>query len=124
MNVVDSSGWLEYFSDSDRASFFQKPIEDTKNLIVPVISIYEVFKKLLSTVNEEVALTAIAHMQSGKIINLDSEIAMNAAKLSFENKIPMADSIILATSIQCNATLWTQDEDFKDYKGKIKYFPK
>ena len=124
MNVVDSSGWLEYFSDTDRAKLFQKPIEDTGNLIVPVISIYEVFKKILSFTNEDTALTAVAHMQMGHVVDLDTEISINAAKISHEQKIPMADSIILATSLQFGATLWTQDEDFRNFKGKVKYFSK
>ena len=124
MNVVDSSGWLEYFSDTNRARFFQKPIEDIGSLIVPAISIYEVFKKILSFANEDTALTAVAHMQMGQVVDLDTEISINAAKISHEFKIPMADSIILATSIQFDAILWTQDEDFRNYKGKVKYFPK
>ena len=124
MNVVDSSGWIEYFADSKRAPLFSKPIENTSKLIVPVITIYEVFKKLLSSTNEDIALTAIAHMQMGKVIELDQELAIVAAKISFENKIPMADSIIFSTALQYNATLWTQDEDFQRVTGKIKYFPK
>ncbi len=124
MNVVDSSGWLEYFADSDRANLFAKPIEDTENLIIPSISIYEVFKKLLLGFNEDIALTAIAHMQMGQIIDLDQDLSMTAARISVEEKIPMADSIIWATSLRYKATLWTQDEDFSKLKGKLKYFPK
>ena len=124
MNVVDSSGWLESFADSKRASLFARPIEDTKNLVVPVISIYEVFKKLISTLDEAIALTAVAHMQMGLVVDLDQEISMMAARISIDNKLPMADSIILTTALKFNATLWTQDEDFRGLKGKIKYFPK
>lgn len=124
MNVVDSSGWLEYFADSDRADLFAKPIEDTEHLIVPSISVYEVFKKLLIEFNEDTALTAIAHMQIGKVIDLDQDLAMTAASISVEEKIPMADSIIWATTLRHGATLWTQDEDFKNIKGNVKYFSK
>ncbi|PKL33314.1 MAG: VapC toxin family PIN domain ribonuclease [Spirochaetae bacterium HGW-Spirochaetae-10] len=124
MNVVDSSGWLEYFADSDRADLFAKPIEDTEHLIVPSISVYEVFKKLLIEFNEDIALTAIAHMQIGKVIDLDQDLAMTAARISVEEKIPMADSIIWATALRYGATLWTQDEDFKNIKGNVKYFSK
>ncbi|EHQ07417.1 type II toxin-antitoxin system VapC family toxin [Leptonema illini] len=124
MNVVDSSGWLEYFADSDRADLFAKPIEDTEHLIVPSISVYEVFKKLLIEFNEDTALTAIAHMQIGKVIDLDQDLAMTAARISVEEKIPMADSIIWATTLRHGATLWTQDEDFKNIKGNVKYFSK
>jgi len=124
VNVVDSSGWLEYFADSDRADLFAKPIEDTEHLIVPSISVYEVFKKLLIEFNEDIALTAIAHMQIGKVIDLDQDLAMTAARISVEEKIPMADSIIWATALRYGATLWTQDEDFKNIKGNVKYFSK
>jgi len=124
VNVVDSSGWLEYFADSDRADLFAKPIEDTEHLIVPSISVYEVFKKLLIEFNEDTALTAIAHMQIGKVIDLDQDLAMTAARISVEEKIPMADSIIWATTLRHGATLWTQDEDFKNIKGNVKYFSK
>ncbi|MES0488601.1 MAG: type II toxin-antitoxin system VapC family toxin [Leptospirales bacterium] len=124
MNIVDSSGWIEYFSDSNRANLFSKPIENTKKLIVPSITLYEVFKKLLSETNEDIALTAIAHMQQGKVVDLDQENAISAAKLSCKYNVPMADSIIYATTLLYNATLWTQDVDFKNLKGKIKYFRK
>lgn len=124
MNVVDSSGWLEYFADSDRADLFAKPIEDTEHLIVPSISVYEVFKKLLIEFNEDIALTAIAHMQIGTVIDLDQDLAMTAARISVEEKIPMADSITWATALRYGATLWTQDEDFKNIKGNVKYFSK
>lgn len=124
MNVVDSSGWLEYFADSDRADLFAKPIEDTEHLIVPSISVYEVFKKLLIEFNEDTALTAIAHMQIGTVIDLDQDLAMTAARISVEERIPMADSIIWATALRHGATLWTQDEDFKNIKGNVKYFSK
>jgi len=124
VNVVDSSGWLEYFADSDRADLFAKPIEDTEHLIVPSISVYEVFKKLLIEFNEDIALTAIAHMQIGTVIDLDQDLAMTAARISVEERIPMADSIIWATALRHGATLWTQDEDFKNIKGNVKYFSK
>jgi len=124
LNIVDSSGWIEYFADSKKANNFSKPIENTIELIVPSIILFEVFKKLLAELDEDIALTAIAHMQQGKVIDLDQEIALSAARVSFENKIPMADSIIYFTAIKYNATLWTQDEHFQNLNGIIKYFPK
>lgn len=123
MNIVDSSGWLEYFADSRNAKNFAKAIEDTKNFIVPTISIYEVFKKVLHEKNEELALRVIAHMKQGIVIEMDIEIALFAAKLAHEIKLPMADSLILATARKYNATIWTQDEDFAGLDG-IKYFKK
>ncbi|MEJ2596701.1 MAG: type II toxin-antitoxin system VapC family toxin [Anaerolineales bacterium] len=114
MNVVDSSGWLEYFADAANADFFAPAIEAPSELFVPSISLYEVFKRVLQQRDETAALEAIAVMQSGQVIDLDAIIAINAAALSHKYKLPMADSIILATAIQFEAELWTQDADFKD----------
>lgn len=113
MNVVDSSGWLEYFADEANADFFAEAIEDTTALIVPTISLYEVFKRVLMQRGEDDALRAIAQMQQGQVIELDSVLAISAAKVSWELKIPMADSIMLATARRYDAVLWTQDADFK-----------
>ena len=117
MNVVDSSGWLEYFADGGNADFFSAPIEDPETLIVPTISLYEVFKKVLQLRNETEALQSVAHMQLGRVVDLTTPIALSAAHLSFQLKIPMADSMILATSRAYQATLWTQDEDFEGLDG-------
>jgi len=112
MNVVDSSGWLEYFVDGPNAYFFEPPILDLKNLVVPVLSLFEVFKRIIQQKDEGVALQAIAVMQQGNVTNLDTALALDAARLSVELKIPMADSIMLATSRSFDAVLWTQDSDF------------
>ena len=118
-NVVDSSGWLEYFADSDRASLFAAAIEDTANLFVPVISIYEVFKKVLRERGEDDALQAAGAMQAGRLIDLDLALALDAARYS----LPLADSIIYASALRHNATLWTEDEHFKDLPN-VRYFPR
>lgn len=123
MNLVDTSGWLEYFVDGPQASSFEKPLQNTENLIVPTICLYEVFKVVLREKGENDALQAVALMKQGKIIDLTSEIALEAAKISFDQKLPMADSIILATAWAFRATIWTQDTDFLKFKG-VKYFPK
>jgi toxin FitB len=123
MNVVDSSAWLEYFINGKNAEIFEPIILDTKNLIVPTITIYEVFKKVIQQKDETQGLRAIAIMQQGTIFELTSEIALNAAKISMDMKLPMADSIILASARQNKAILWTQDDDFKGIDG-IKYFKK
>ena len=113
-NVVDSSGWIEYFADGPNAEFFEAAILDASSLVVPSISIYEVFKRLLREPNgEEVALHVVAAMQRGRVANLDAELALDAAKISFETKLPMADSVILTTARAHEATLWTQDADFE-----------
>ena len=113
MNVVDSSGWLEYFADGPNADFFAPAIEKTEELVIPTISIFEVFKRLLQQRGEDAALQAIVAMQEGEVVELDSTIAINAAKLSTTLKIPMADSIILETARANSAMVWTQDADFK-----------
>ncbi len=123
MKVVDSCGWLEYFADGQNAEQFAAAIENTEQLLVPSISIFEVFKRILQQSGEDAALQAIAIMAQGKVIDLDMSIALSAAKLSAEHKIPMADSIILATARQEQATVLTQDNDFEDLAG-VEYFKK
>jgi toxin FitB len=123
MNVIDSSGWLEYFIGGKNANFFAPVIEDTANVIVPTISIFEVFKRTLIDKTRDDALEAVAMMYDGKIVDLDREIALIAAELSFELKLPMADSIILATARANDAILWTQDVHFKGLEG-VKYIKK
>jgi len=117
MNVVDSSGWLEYFADGPNAGFFAPAIEKTKELAVPSISLYEVFKRIHQQRGEDAALQAIAIMLQGHIIDLNRSLALSAAKVSIEMKLPMADSMVLATAYAYGAVLWTQDSDFKDIEG-------
>ncbi len=123
MNLVDSSGWLAYFADEPEAEYFSKQICETSTLIVPTISIYEVFKVVLRESTENEALQAVAAMQKGHVIDLTVSLAMSASKLSIIHKLPMADSIILATAKKYKAVLWTMDSDFKEIQG-VKYFPK
>jgi predicted nucleic acid-binding protein len=112
MNIVDSSGWLEYFADGPNAGFFASAIESISDLIVPSISIYEVFKRVLQQRGEGKALQAVAMMQQGTVVDLDTDLALRAAKLSVDLKLPMADSVMLATARAHDSTLWTQDADF------------
>ena len=123
MNVVDSSGWLEYFAGSNNADFFAPAIEDTENLIVPVICLYEVFKRILQQHGQGIAELRIADLHKGQVIDLTPSLALSAARLAAELKLPMADSLILVTAREYNATLWTQDEDFKDLEG-VRYIEK
>jgi len=120
VNVVDSSGWLEYFANGPNANFFAPPIEDTRRLIVPSLSVFEVFKRVLQQRDENAALQAAALMQQGQIVPLDAKLALAAAKLSADLKLPLADSVILATARAYHATLWTQDADFASIPG-VKY---
>jgi predicted nucleic acid-binding protein len=123
MNVVDSSAWLEYLTDGPNAEYFSAPLVDTDNLIVPTVCIYEVFKAVLRQRGEDAALQTVALMKQGITINLSDDLALQAAKISLEYQIPMADSIILATARAHEAVLWTQDQDFKGMEG-VNYFPK
>ena len=117
MNVVDSSGWLEYFADGPNADFFAAPILAVEELIVSTISIYEVFKRVLQQRDESQALQAVAIMQQGTVVDLSSTLALSAAKLSDDLQLPMADSIMLATAQAYQGTLWTQDADFDGLPG-------
>ena len=117
MNIVDSSGWLEYFADGPNAGFFAPAIENLAELIVPTISLYEVFKRVLQQKDESQALKAVALMEQGTVVDLDAALALSAAKLSVDSKLPMADSIMLATARAFNAVLWTQDVDFEGMEG-------
>ena len=117
MNVIDSSAWLEYFANGPNSSFFAPAIENVEQLIIPAIVIFEVFKNVLHQRGENDALQVIATMQQGQTVDLTPALALNAAKISVEMKLPMADSIILATTQAFNATLWTQDSDFENIDG-------
>jgi len=113
LNVVDSSGWLEYFADGPNAGFFAKPITDTARLIVPTISLLEVFKRVLQQRGEDPALQAVAQMKQGEVVALDAQIALSAAHLGVMHKLPLADSLMLATARKYSAVLWSQDAGFE-----------
>jgi len=123
MNIVDSSGWLAYFADEPNAKHFLTPLNDEASLVIPTVTIYEVFKVVLRESNENDALQAVVAMQRGTVVALTAPLAIAASRLSLEHGIPMADSIILATAKAFDAVIWTQDSDFKNIAG-VKYFPK
>lgn len=124
MNVVDSSWWIEYFLKSPQASSFVPAIHDHRNLVVSTISIYEVFKFLqLRLRDDSIVLSVVAGMQVGRVQPVTDDLAMEAARLSIAHRLPLADSIILATARQYNATLWTQDAHF-DGLPDVKYYPR
>jgi predicted nucleic acid-binding protein len=123
MNVVDSSGWLEYFADGENAEFFSSAIENLDELVVPTVSLYEVFKRILQQRGEGDALRAVALMAQGTVVELDMRIALEAARLSDKEKLPMADSMMLATARLHGATLWTQDGDFEKFED-VRYVRK
>ena len=117
MNVVDSSAWLEYFAGGGNDDQFARAIENTDQLIVPTLSIYEVFKRVMQQRSEGAALQAIALMQQGHVVDMDTRIALEAARTSIRHQLPLADSVILATARQYQAMLWTQDVHFEGIEG-------
>ncbi|MCK5919277.1 MAG: type II toxin-antitoxin system VapC family toxin [Cocleimonas sp.] len=123
MNVVDSSAWLSYFAGDKNSDIFSAPIEDIDKLLIPSITITEVFKFVLRQRGEGKALQAVAHMEQGRVVPLDCSLAIDAAKYGVDHKLPLADSIIYATGQKYNALIWTQDIDFELLKG-VKYYPK
>jgi predicted nucleic acid-binding protein len=113
VNVVDSSAWLEYFADGPNAGAFARPIQATTELVVPSLTLFEVFKRVYRQRGEGPALQAVAVMQQGQVVDLDGPLALAAAKLSADSKLPLAASVVLATARRQEATLWTQDADFE-----------
>ena len=122
-NVVDSSAWLEYLADGPGAERFATAIEATDDLVVPSICLLEVFEAVLRQRGESDALQAVALMQQGRVVELDAELALSAAKVGHDCKLALADSVVYATALQVGAVLWTQDADF-DALADVKYFPK
>ena len=123
MNIVDSSGWLAYFADEPSAKHFHRPLNEPASLVIPTVTLYEVFKVILRESSENAALQAIAAMQKGKVVDLTPPLAIAASKLSLKHDLPMAESIILATAKEYDAVVWTLDSDLKNIRG-VKYFSK
>ena len=123
MNVVDSSAWLEYFAGGPGADFFSSAIENQKQLVVPSVCLYEVFKSILRQAGKKEALETSAAMRQGKVVDLTASLAIQAASLSLKHQLAMADSIVLATARGHEAVLWTQDSDFENLPS-VQFRPK
>ena len=121
--MVDSSAWLEYFADGPGAEHFAPIIEKPEALLVPTITLFEVFKRVAVQRDENDAIACVAVMQQGEVVSIDAALALQAAKLSLKHQLPMADSLIYATAQQANALFWTQDADFEGLQG-VCYFAK
>jgi predicted nucleic acid-binding protein len=113
VNLVDSSAWLEYFANGANASFFAPAVENTRELVVPTTVILEVYKRILQQRNARSALEAVAVLQQGRVVDLTATLAIAAARISQAEKLPLADSVILATARAEGAIVWTQDADFQ-----------
>ena len=117
MNLVDSSVWLAYFADEPAADFFAEAVEDADLLLVPSVCIYEVFKVVLRERGENDAFSAAAAMQQGMVVDLDADLAMEAAAVGLEEGLAFADSVIYTVAKRHHATLWTQDPHFIGKSG-------
>lgn len=118
--MVDSSAWLEYFADGPNAADFATAIESTAELVVPSLTLFEVFKRTCQIADETTALAVVAIMLQGRIVDLTASLAVQAARVSLETGLAMADAIILATAREHEATLWTQDAHFRGL-GNVEY---
>jgi len=123
VNVVDSCAWLEYLANGPNAARFARTVEDTDHLVVPTITVCEVFKRILQQRDETAALLVAAQMKAGHVVDLDTSLALEAARLGHGLKLPMADAVVLATAQKHEATIWTQDSHFNGLEG-VKYFPR
>jgi len=123
VNVVDSSGWLEYLADGPNAKFFAAAVENAGDLLVPTLSLYEVFKRVLQQRNEDQALQTVALMQQGRVVELNAAVALAAAKVGITHRLPLADSVMLATARAHGAVFWTQDADFENI-ADVRYVAK
>ena len=117
--LLDSSCWLEYLADTPRADLFAPAVEAPERLVVPVLTVYEVVKKLMRESGEEAATAALALMQQSEVVEIGLPLAMDAAL----NGLPLANSLIYATARHHDAELWTQDAHFEGLVG-VRYFPK
>ncbi len=122
MNVVDSSGWIEYLSRGRNLDAFVEPIYNSDELLVPSVVISEVFRRIYRMFDEEEAYNAVSRMLVNTVVNLDANIAVLTGELSIVHRLALADSIIYSTARVYSATLWTQDSDFEGLEG-VRYIP-
>ena len=123
MIVVDSSGWIEFFTDGPLAAQYAARLRSLTSVVMPVIVLYEVYKRLKRDLSEDDALVAVSAMQRATVVPVTAEIALTAADLSLEHGLAMADAVILATARLHRAELVTSDRDFETIPG-VTYLPK
>ena len=117
MTVVDSCGWIEYFTDGPLAERYRRYLKKNADLVVPTVTLFEVYKKVKREMSEEKALIAVARMKQGKTTPLTETIALHAADLGLLHHLPMADSIVYATARLVEARLVTSDAHFEGLGG-------
>ena len=123
MTVIDSSGWVEFFTDGPLADEYAKRLRNLPTIVMPVVVLYEVYKRLKRDLSEDDALVAVSAMQRTRVVPVSGEVALTAADLSLEHGLAMADAIILATATLLRAELVTSDRDFARVPG-VTYLPK
>lgn len=123
MIIVDSCGWLEWFTDGVLAEQYRPYLADQESLLVPVIVLYEVYKVLNREVGEEKALLAAAYMKRSSVIPIDEVIAFSAADTALKENLAMADAIIVATAQIHDCEIITSDADLKN-QPNVKFLPK
>lgn len=123
MIVIDSSGWIEYFTDGSLANAYATHLRNLQAIVTPVIVVYEVYKRLKRDLSEDDAIVAVSAMQRTRIIAIDQELALTAADLSLDYRLAMADALVLATARRFQADLLTSDQDFEGLDGVV-YLPK
>ena len=123
MNVVDSSAWLEYFADGRNAGHFAAVIEAHETLLAPSITLLEVFKRISQQRDDGTALQCVAVMQQSVVVELGAALALRAAMLGRQYKLPLADSVVYATAQAGDALVWTQDAAFEGLPG-VKFWRK
>jgi toxin FitB len=115
--VIDSSGWIEFFTDGPLADEYASRLRKLTAVVTPVIVIYEVYKRLKRELSEDDAVIAVSAMQRSQVVAIDQEIALTAADLSLEHRLAMADALVLATARKFKAELVTSDRDFEGVTG-------
>ena len=123
MNMVDASGWVEYFLDSPRADLFASAIEDTPRLLVTSINLYEVHRVLSRKLPAHLRDTCLDLMRRAPVIDFNDARAIAAADVSSKHQLAMADAAMYAMALEHQATLWTQDADYQGL-ANVQYFPK
>jgi toxin FitB len=115
--VVDSSGWIEFFTDGPKADAYARYLKNSEKVVTPAVVIYEVYKKIKRERGEEMAKLCVAQMEKTRGVPIDQSLALRAADLSLEFSLPMADSLVLAAARALGVELITSDTDFKNIPG-------
>ncbi len=113
MIIMDSYGWIEYFAGGPLSDKYQKYLADPKNIITPVIVVYEVYKKIKRERGEKAALETLTHITRTNIVPLDETLAVKATDISLDFRLPMADAIVYASGVIKNCKIVTSDPHFK-----------